>query len=139
MPSLRKKGGGSGPGGDLEDLDDVIITSPSNGQVIEYDVGIWKNVTPSGISRTLVLKTGEYIAHDLEVVLCDATISGFQVTLPALGNGVFIDVKKTDASANIITIIGSGIETIDGAANFLIESQWESYTFISDGSNWFVI
>lgn len=39
--------GGAG-GGSLDDLDDVVITAPSNGQVLKYDGSEWINDTGVG-------------------------------------------------------------------------------------------
>jgi hypothetical protein len=42
--------GGGGGGGALDDLTDVVITTPSDGQVLTYDSvsGDWVNETPTG-------------------------------------------------------------------------------------------
>jgi hypothetical protein len=37
-----------GGGGALDDLTDVVITTPSDGQVLTYDSGNWVNETPTG-------------------------------------------------------------------------------------------
>jgi hypothetical protein len=50
-------------GQELEELHDVLITSPTNGQVLTYDStsGLWKNQTPSGGGIT----NGQSIANAL--------------------------------------------------------------------------
>lgn len=40
------EGGGSGGASNLSDLDDVTLTSPSDGQVLHYDGTEWINATP---------------------------------------------------------------------------------------------
>jgi hypothetical protein len=52
------RGSGQGSGGgialsNLDDLTDVSITSPTNGQALIYDVGIWKNGRPASASYAL--------------------------------------------------------------------------------------
>jgi hypothetical protein len=52
------RGSGQGSGGgialsNLDDLTDVSITSPTNGQALVYDAGIWKNGTPISASYAL--------------------------------------------------------------------------------------
>jgi hypothetical protein len=52
------RGSGQGSGGgialsNLEDLTDVSITSPTNGQALIYDSGIWQNGTPISASYAL--------------------------------------------------------------------------------------
>lgn len=67
--------------------------------------------------------------------------SAFTVTLPAASglSGKKIVITKTDSSlTNIITIEGSGSETIDGQLNTALHTQYESVTAYCDGSNWFL-
>lgn len=75
------------------------------------------------------------------VVLADATAEAVTLTLPAAGDviGKQVVVKKIDASANAVTIDGSGSETIDGAATKATSTQWASYTLASDGTGWFIL
>ena len=76
------------------------------------------------------------------LTLANATLGNIIVTLPAvdLMQGiVFTGVKKTDVTANTVTITPSGGALIDGAANFPLIAQYESLTFTSDGTAWWVI
>jgi hypothetical protein len=70
-------------------------------------------------------------------VLVNATGGAVTVVLPAAANntGRDIDVKKTDSSANAVTVDGNGAETIDGSATKVISTQNVNYTFRSDGTN----
>jgi hypothetical protein len=43
-PPISGTGGGGGPSGVLGSLTNVVITSPQNGQALEYRGGLWKNV-----------------------------------------------------------------------------------------------
>lgn len=87
----------------------------------------------------LVSKTGAYTAAvDDRVILCDGTSGAFTVTLPtAVGvtDKVFY-IKKTDSSANAITIDGSGSEEIDGLTTRSLVNQYEFIMIVSDGANW---
>jgi hypothetical protein len=72
-----------------------------------------------------------------EVVLASGTIT---ITLPtAIGNDYFYTVKKTDSSANTITLNTTSSQTIDGGSSATLKVQYASITLISDGSNWNVI
>lgn len=87
-------------------------------------------------------KTAAYTATALDdLILCDATSGAFTVTLPkaADNNGKELTVKKTDASANAVTLDGNGSETIDGAATVALSSRYASRTIRSDGTNWHII
>ncbi|MDA8189572.1 MAG: hypothetical protein M0T85_15645 [Dehalococcoidales bacterium] len=67
----------------------------------------------------------------------DASGGAVTVNLPtAVGNaGALIEVRKTDSSANAVTVDGAGTETINGATTRVIYAQYDSYSFRSDGTN----
>jgi hypothetical protein len=74
----------------------------------------------------------------------DASASGgaWTLTLPAAataGDGFVIAVKKTDSSANAVTIDGDGSETIDGATTLTLPVQYMGVVLRCDGSNWHVV
>ena len=87
-------------------------------------------------------KTGAYsvvVGNARSLVPCDASGGGFTVTLPAAataGSGFVVTVIKTDSAATIVTIDGSGSETINGALTQTMIRQYDSMTLWSDGSNW---
>jgi lysophospholipase L1-like esterase len=58
------------------------------------------------------VKTSSYAAAPQDLVLCDATTVGFTVTLPtAPADKTMVEVKKTDATLNIVTVAVGGSET----------------------------
>lgn len=73
--------------------------------------------------------------------LTDSSGGAFTVTLPAPSTaGEFVRVK-TDGSAldEPVTVAPNGAEEIDGAnSNVVMDSNWETKTFVSDGTNWFI-
>lgn len=92
--------------------------------------------------KNIITKTAAYtLVEGDDVTLGNATGAAFTVTLPkaALFSGRQFIVKKTDASANAVTIDGDGTETIDGAATVALAVQYQSVTVLSDGSNWHLI
>ncbi len=74
---------------------------------------------------------------------CDATGGAFAATLPVAataGNGATVYFKKTDSSANAITITRAGSDTIDGATTQAISTRYDCYGLVSDGSStWNII
>lgn len=72
------------------------------------------------------------------LILCDATSAAFTVTLKPAAEAKckLIVIKKTDASANAITIDGDGAETIDGVTTDSLSSQYDVIRLMSDGSQW---
>jgi hypothetical protein len=81
------------------------------------------------------------LAVDDGLVLANATAGNITLTLPtaASAGGLRIAVKKTDASLNTVTIDGNGAETIDGAANRVLLTQYAVVTVMSDGTQWWVV
>lgn len=77
------------------------------------------------------------ITHD--VALGNASGGAITLTLPAAAAGKRVTIKKTDSSANTVTIQRDATNSIDGANTKVLYSQYESMTVISDGTNWFVI
>lgn len=83
---------------------------------------------------SLLSLTNDYtLADPVAILICHGTIT---VHLTPLGVGRFVTIKN--ASVGDISVIPT-TGTIDGDPNFVISSQWESHTYIFDGSNWFNI
>lgn len=72
---------------------------------------------------------------DSAIFFCDATAGAITVTLPAAADngGVRLVFKKTDASANAVTV-----NTADGGAVSLPD-QYNSVEVTSNGTAWFKI
>jgi len=73
--------------------------------------------------------------------LCDATLADMTLTLPYAGlcTSRIYTIKKTDATANTVTIEGLGAETIDGDLTLVIQSQYDSVFLFSDSTNWHIV
>jgi transcription elongation factor len=69
------------------------------------------------------------------VILADASSGSIDITLPAGVNNKYYIIKKTDSSANSVTIVG----TIDGDTNKVITQQYESLTIIYKTNQWWIL
>lgn len=88
---------------------------------------------------TTATKTGAYtLTSSDDVIFANAVSAGFTLTLPSASTivGRAYEVKKTDASTNVVTIATTGGQTIDGASTRTIGVQYGSLTVMSDGTNW---
>lgn len=87
------------------------------------------------VTTTTTLDTTHY------TVLADATSGNITINLPtaASASGRVYVIKKTDSSANTVTIDGSGAETIDGATTNVISTQYVSITIQSNGTFWSIL
>ena len=76
-----------------------------------------------------------------QTYLVDSSGGVVQITLPTPTINTFIRVKDSTGSANSfnITVARNGSEDIDGAAaDYILDSNLEAKTFVSDGTDWFV-
>lgn len=89
-------------------------------------------------SPSIVTVDSDYTAKRGDVVLVDASGGAITITLPAPQANSIVNVKKVDSSANTVTIDGGGAN-IDGQSSISISAQYESYTLICDGTNWWII
>ena len=87
-------------------------------------------------------KTTTYITLATDgFIRADATAGNFVITLiTAVGNTGLIQVfKKIDATNNTVTLDANTTQTIDGALTYVLSTEDQSVTIISDGANWHVI
>ena len=131
----------------LEDLSDVVVSSPVDGEVLTYSSGVWVNSPggAGGYSYTVVpVNTSTYNATQTSgsiVFLVNTTTAGSNVTinLPTpVGNTAQFTFKKVDSGVNTVTI-NAGAFTIDGSTTAVIVYGNTSGVIISDNSNWKLI
>lgn len=91
------------------------------------------------IATTYAAKTAAYtITATDSIINCNSTSAAFAVTLPtAVGcPGRVYTIKKTDASANAVTVDTTSSQTIDGASTKVLSNQYDTITVYSDNANW---
>jgi hypothetical protein len=135
-------GGGSGGIVAIQNATTAPTTNPTGGAVVYAESGLLKvrqadgtvNVVGAGVPvtalRTITATTVTAAAYDL--LLCDATSNAITVTLPTATAGVVVTVKKTDASANAITISA----TVEGTTNPALTAQYQTLHLVGTGSAW---
>lgn len=75
-----------------------------------------------------------------QTYIVDTTGGAVTVTLPAPALNRYVVVKDSgNAGTNNITVNPNAAETIDGAASSTISSAYGSNTYVSDGTNWFIV
>jgi hypothetical protein len=116
---------------------DFTVTAGASVTAIVKD----SSITEAKRSRSVVVDTvtGTLASTD-DVSLVNATAAPATITLTGVAtSGKRVTIKKTDSSANAVTIARDGSSTIDGATTKILYSQYESITVISDGTNWHII
>lgn len=97
---------------------------------------------PEPLHRTVEVNTSYSPTENecyLDTILCDASGGWFTVTLPFSADWPRrFEVKKIDASRNIVRLASSGYEPIEGG-NPHLKLQGESLTIQSDSTQWWVI
>jgi hypothetical protein len=85
--------------------------------------------------------TAVNLTTDHSLTLADATAGAFSIYLPAASasRGRVLTFKKTDASANAVTIDADGAETIDGATTITLSGRYDQVTITSDGTEWWEV
>jgi len=133
---------GSSGGGSAVELQDDGSSLTSDAALINIAGGL-EATNPTGdqvdvVGQTVTTATGAVTAGEVDIVLADSSGGSFNVTLPSPSTAIHVTVKKTDASANAVTIATPGSQTIDGQSNVQISEQFASRTIVSDGSNYFI-
>lgn len=75
-------------------------------------------------------------------ILADATSGSIIVSLPPAATAVgriFCVIRTNAGGANNVTVDPYASETINGAANHILTSQYSRIVFISNGTAWFLI
>ncbi|NBV23587.1 MAG: hypothetical protein EBS05_16910 [Proteobacteria bacterium] len=92
---------------------------------------------PSVLSKTANYTVSTNDGDNVQVNV-NATSGAATITFyAASGNtGKIITVKKTDSSANTVTLDGNASETLDGSLTVVLAAQYDSATFVCDGTNW---
>jgi hypothetical protein len=85
-----------------------------------------------------VAKSANYTASSYDFVVGNAAGAGFTVTLPAASNGAMVRVKKIDSSGNAI-IVAPPSGQIDNLTTDVVNTQWASQDYASDGTTWYRI
>ena len=100
----------------------------------------WATTYTNGIATSVETFTAasDTLDDNNHTCLCDCTSNAITLNLPVGVTGTQYVIKKTDATANAVTVDANGSELIDGAATQTISTQYDSITIVSDGSNWFI-
>lgn len=118
-------------------LDDGSGGMDANGDV--FADGFHANTSYAGGIET---SSGTYGGDwRFQLLLVDASAAAAAVAIPnAIGfpTGWTLNIKKTDSSANNVTVSQVG-GTIDGAASVALTAQWEAVTIQFDGTNWWIV
>jgi hypothetical protein len=92
-------------------------------------------------SLRTVTAAGNYtITNESGLIINKASGQATTVTLPPISTispvAIWIVDGKGDAATNNITVDGRGSDTINGAATYVINANYEAILFVSNGTSW---
>ena len=127
----------------LVDVESAMSLSSNLISDVADPVSLQDAVTRNYFERNIydtVNNSGTFNGVNFDTHLVDTSGGVAQVTLPAPSADAFVVVKdKGNANTNNITVLPNGAETIDGEANYIIDSDYEAKVFVSDGTDWFIL
>jgi hypothetical protein len=103
------------------------------------DAQLW--IAQNYITRAITSSDSVVVGDRHKMLLCNATSGAQTITLPAAataGDGFTFAIKKTDATANAVTLDASGSETIDGSLTYALSTQNKGIILTTNGTAWYV-
>jgi hypothetical protein len=138
LGSAGSFGGGSGGLLAVPNVTTAPTANPAQGVVSYAEGGVLKvrqsdgNIIPLSMPvRTVTATTATAVAYEL--LLCDATSNAITVSVPSSPTvGMVVTVKKTDSSANAVTVSA----TVEGTTNPTLTSQYQVLHIVYSGTAW---
>jgi hypothetical protein len=101
---------------------------------------LWKEITVQPLPNAVRVETGlTYLIVNTDwFIILDATSNNITCSLPASAlDGERYIVKRIDNSVNTVVVDTADASLIDGLASVNL-TQNDSFTFYSNGTNWYV-
>jgi hypothetical protein len=135
--------GGSGIVTKGQATDTLVIDLQVDNSTVEVSSDTLR-VKDSGITEAKRYRSVDSSFSDNDTISSDINLvaggaGGITVKLPSPAVGKMVIVKKTDSAAGTVTISKNNTDTIDGANSKILYYQYETLTFVSDGTNWFIV
>lgn len=104
--------------------------------VVQYKINpLTKNLERDYPTRHITTDTSNHLTltQSLEVIWADASAAYIEIQLPDASENVGrpYRVSKRDSSANTVTLLPAGTDTINGAASLVLSSQYDSTLVIA--------
>jgi hypothetical protein len=138
---FRNIAGGSSGGGavaqTLEDLSDVTITTPSNGQALIYNGGIWINGNPlsssfattasfttTAISASYITSSGVFGPNGLNSILSSSFAQTASYVLNAISASFATNAANATTASYVLNAVSASFAS---TASFVVTAQTASY------------
>jgi hypothetical protein len=115
-----------------------LLADTTNNKLWFYANSAWQQAGSGGGGTSpynITAQASTYTASSDDFVLANANSAAFAVTSPTAVSNALVTIKKVDASANAVTFMpASG--TVDGGTSVILTNQYDVFSFICDGTNW---
>lgn len=121
----------------VNQIDSAVLAKSVTSGALKAAIGAgWITVEADYSGATTVPEVGTETLFDM-----DATAGAKTVLLPAAATvtGKIYIIKKTDATANTVTVDGAASETIDGSLTKVLDKRYDFIHVVSNGTNWDMI
>lgn len=115
------------------------LTPSASGQsvanITQSRPGIAYNANSAAVTGSYAVKTTDH------TIVANATIAAFTISLPPAGTKAYpyLVIKKSDATANAVTVDAFGSQTINGSATFVLGQQHQQVVLHSNGTSWDIV
>jgi hypothetical protein len=86
-----------------------------------------------------VVSTSQTLPVTSEYFLAEPGVGSINLTLPPVAGGLEIGVKLVNGGSGFTATLLPQSGTIDGAANYLLSSNYQFVRLLSDGTNWYIV
>lgn len=127
-------------GYELEELHDVQIISPSNGDTITYDSAndLWKN-TPSGGGATVLVTASPFSPSASDYYIYVDMSTPCQINLPSIASSNPNGYNIKNIGESTVKIVPLITEPIDDQAEINIKNAYTSLDIVHTTTNWYIV
>ncbi len=119
----------------------AVANAPATGQVLSWNGSdmAWAGALAFAFTRVDVTSATYTVPSTFTYVFADATAQGITITLPAPANNAYVRVKRMNGNANGVQVVAPSGSYIDaaGVGSDVLNNQYDSQEYWSDGSNWY--
>jgi len=126
-------------GESIDDLSDVTITTPANGQVLSYNGSAWVNAAASGGGGGYTYSAITADPANAQAGYHYSCTGTFTITLPTTGVSSGEEIRIKNMGTGTITIDPQTSNIDDSTTDYVLDVQYSAITLVSTGTHWEII
>lgn len=118
------------------------VAASANEIEIRTNGGAWEKPAVDAVTKNVTTNTSLASTDKKKIIIVRTLTAAITLTLPTPVDGLEFTIKDADGNAavNNITVARAASEKIEGlASSFIAASNWGSWRFFSNGTDWFII